>query len=325
MVKHGGWWAILSAGAILVAAFLFSQTVFVQRPTYGFTFSNMYAESLGLDAQTTYRAALEELHPSFVRIPVYWDRIALGPSVRDWSSVDTLLALSQEYHVPVVLAVGYKVPRYPECFAPDWTNAMDDDAFTQTLRAFVRETVLRYRHHPALWRWQVENEVFYPFGDCTRSTTKHLASEIADIRTQDSEHPIMITVSGEQQLWATQATAGDIVGTSVYRFARNTKVGAVVFPLTPLWYWLQAVSISPFAPTVISELQAEPWFEVAPLSLPPLQAAERFTAQDLLAADTFARRTGISEIAFWGVEWWYYLKIHGYPELWLTAQRLMRL
>jgi hypothetical protein len=36
----------------------------------------------------------------------------------------------------------------------------------------------------------------------------------------------------------------------------------------------------------------------------------------------YARRTGLKEIAAWGVEWWYYLKIHGEPGLWQTWKQL---
>ena len=50
----------------------------------------------------------------------------------------------------------------------------------------------------------------------------------------------------------------------------------------------------------------------------------RFDADDLQSNVRFARRTGVSEIYFWGIEWWFYLKMHGQGELWETAKLIIK-
>ena len=67
----------------------------------------------------------------------------------------------------------------------------------------------------------------------------------------------------------------------------------------------------------------EPWFTSHPRYLDSAVAASYFTAEDAKNNLAYARATGFSEISFWGVEWWYYLREQGYPHLWNTMRDML--
>lgn len=298
---------------------------FVIKPVFGATFSNDYAEHLGLNAREVYQATLQELGVKIIRLPVNWNDIEPQQGQRDFSGLDWYMNEALTHDVKVILAVGNKVPRWPECQTPDWAYDLLPEEYSQAVLDQVQAVVERYRHHPALYRWQVENEQLFPFGNCPLPDNVRFTKELKLVRDLDPDHLIQLTVSGEQQVWASQALQADVIGTSLYRFAWNPTVGFSVFPHPPSWYALQARSISLFTKkVVISELQAEPWFPRDPIKYDPAEAVLFFTPEMLRLHAAYATRTNLREISFWGVEWWYYLKEHGYPELWEEGVRLIQ-
>lgn len=298
---------------------------YLVRPVFGETFSNDYAAHLGLDPEEVYLATLRELGVKVVRLPVNWDDIEPTAGAREFAGLDWYMNQAMEHEVGVILAIGNKVPRWPECQTPPWAYDLLPDEYHEALLGHVQAVVERYKNHPALLRWQVENEVLFPFGNCPTANYPQFKEEVRLVRELDPEHKIQVTVSGEQQIWASQAWEADVIGTSLYRFAWNPTIGFSVFPHPPLIYALQARSISLFTKTsVISELQAEPWFPRDAIKYDPAEARAFFTPEMLRLHTAYAVRTGLREISFWGVEWWYYLKVHGYPELWDEGARLIQ-
>ena len=292
------------------------------RPVYGFTFSSMYAESLGLDAQETLVAALDAFHPTFVRFPLYWNALELRSGVFVWDDVDTAVKKMQDVDTSIYMVIGAKVPRWPECFVPEWVNTQDADTYHKALLAYMTEAVTRYA--PIVDVWQVENEPFFAFGDCPDLDIDLLKEEIDLVRALDPDAEIQITVSGEQQMWGSVASLADRIGVSVYRKARSTLFGSFSFPVPSGWYVLMRLPMIFSHDIVISELQMEPWFTSHPRALSAENAASFFTPRDALNNLAYARATGFTEVSFWGVEWWYYLRQQGYPELWNVMSEVMK-
>ena len=288
-------------------------------PAYGVTFSSSYARELGLDAAAAYTAVIEELNVNIVRIPVPWDRVAPLPGVNTFDEIDAMLDIAAENDAQVMLAVGYKVPRWPECAIPDWASALDNAAFTDALLTHLDTVVTRYKEHPALARWQVENEPLFPFGECPVPDIDRLRAEIALVRRVDPSHPILLTSSGEQSSWLELAASADIVGVSLYRFAWNDAMGPVAFPHTPLYYRLHRGLVRATGKdALVSELQMEPWFAEgvgndAGTTIP-------FSSSDFREHVLFVEETGMEEAWLWGVEWWYRERLAGRPELWDAAR-----
>ncbi|MEK9157458.1 MAG: hypothetical protein AAB448_05030 [Patescibacteria group bacterium] len=305
---------------VLFGAYAFREAQ--SRPVYGFTFSSMYAESLGLDAQETLAATLDAFHPAFVRFPLYWDAIERESDVFVWNDVDLAVAKMQSADVSIHMVIGAKVPRWPECFVPAWVNSRDRDVYRESLLAYIDKAVIRYA--PVVDVWQVENELFFAFGDCPDPDIDLLKEEIDLVRTLDPDAEIQMTVSGEQQMWGSVAPFADRIGVSMYRKTSHSLFGSFTLPVPTGWYVLMRVPFLFSHDVVISELQMEPWFTSHPRYLSSKAASLLFTSQDALNNLAYARAAGFSEVSFWGVEWWYYLQQHGYPELWDTMSEVVK-
>jgi len=292
------------------------------QPVYGVTFSTQYAKSLGLDWRQAFIAALDDLKVRKLRIPVYWDDVEPERGSEDWSEVDWMLQQASARGADVILAVGRKTPRWPECHVPGWAQdlkAKDQDR--QVLR-FLKDEIGHFKDAPAVKVWQVENEPLFQFGKCPPPDRAFLKSEIALVRGLDPR-PIMVTDSGELSTWIRTGTLGDILGISMYRLVWNKYLGELYWPVSPIYYTDRMNLLSPVVKKVIiSELQAEPWFRKPPAQTPIGEQLEQMDAARLRGNADFAASTGASEIYLWGVEWWYWLKTQGHPELWEAARGL---
>lgn len=327
MKKHGG--HIVGFFVLLFMLFLFVFFLLFlgdkRPPVYGVTFSALYADQLGLDWREVYTATVNELAIQKIRIPVYWSEIEQEQGVFEYTSIDWMLDQIHGKGIDVTLVVGQKQPRWPECFIPDWAEVLSIEQRHLALDTFITETVERYHDRDEVERWQVENEPFFPFGECPRIDTSYLEAEVALVQSLDTR-PIVQTMSGEQSFWFSKAFSADVIGVSLYRIVRNDQLGFFTYPHTPLYYRWQGRFVNLFSHVIISELQAEPWGanEARIGEHEGLQEAYAlFTTEDLQEHIDFARRTGIEEQFFWGVEWWYYMKEHGDNRLWDFAQNMI--
>src|SRR3989338_8402565 len=82
--------------------------------TYGVSFSTMHAEELGLDWRSAYLAVLDDLKARDLRIPAYWPRVEKARDGYDWSELDFQLREARARDARVVLAVGRRLPRWPD-------------------------------------------------------------------------------------------------------------------------------------------------------------------------------------------------------------------
>lgn len=316
----------LFIGAVVALAFGIRWQWILGTPQYGSTFSPDYARHLRLDAGAVYRAMLDDLEIRLIRLPVHWDRIEPEQGTFVFDDLDWYMNEAAQRRAKVVLAIGNKVPRWPECHTPSWARQLDKAAYNEALLHTVKVIVERYRQHPALGRWQVENEALFAFGEnCPAADVQLWRQEIAAVKALDPEHKVQITVSGEQEWWLPQSTMGaDIIGTSMYRRVAHPGVGYFTFPIPSRWYSLQALTVAWMVDrVVISELQAEPWLLKDYRLYTVEELAELFDAKDLEQHVRYAQRTGLREISLWGVEWWYYLRQQQRPELWDTAKRII--
>lgn len=314
--------------ALALLLFLFAVSVLrVARqespaPVFGATFSSKYAGELGLDWRRTYTAVLDELQVKRLRLPVYWSETAPTPETYNWNDVDWMVQEAGKRGVQLTLAIGRKLPRWPECYIPDWLE--DRPALQQNdeLLAYLRELVLRYDVSDVVGRWQVENEALFPFGDCPLPDPELFDSELNLVRTL-SDKPIMLTASGEQEWWVNVAIPADILGVSLYRTTWNNLTGYFIYPIGPEYYQVKLATVRPLVSTVVlSELQAEPWFQTAQTETPLRQQAKMFTVENLNEQVDLAKRIGFDEIDLWGVEWWYWMKVQGEEDLWNAGKEL---
>ena len=231
---------------------------------YGVTFSHTFAtDSLGIDWQKAYDDMLEELNVKILRLPVYWSEVQ--PLKNEWNLdvIEYQLQKATEKKIDVILVVGRKQPRWPECHVPVWAQSLAEADQQAAIINYIEEIVHLYSDHPAVVAWQVENEPLFPFGLCPEPSEKFLAKEIEAVRNISSKL-IVITDSGELSTWLPEAKMGDILGTTMYRQVFHEKFGMVDYHLPPAFfivksYVAKALSARPALKIINVELQGEPW------------------------------------------------------------------
>lgn len=312
-------WIVAAFVPLAISVIYFGRQFPDNNPKIGVTYSTDYAEYLGLNPVEAWESMVTDLGVRLARIPVYWDRIELLPGVYDWTELDNIMTVAKNNDVKIILAVGRKVPRWPECHLPKWADELEGDAQDEAVIVFTEEVVKRYRAHPSLLRWQIENEPFIRwYGNCGSETRKFVESEIARVKALDGAHTIQTTASGEQSLWTNEVDIADLVGVSVYNKVCGV-LGCIKIPMPAAWYRMRARLVGR-EKIVVSELQAEPWFQGSFRDISADEAASRFSATDLKERFLFAKSIGSSEILFWGAEWWLFLKQNERPELWNEAR-----
>ncbi|MCA9397469.1 hypothetical protein KC573_01455, partial [candidate division WWE3 bacterium] len=185
---------------------------------YGVTFSNKYAHEMGMDWPQVYLKILDDLGVRNLRLVAYWDEVEPERDQYDFSAITWQLEEAQRRDIPVILIVGRKQVRWPECFEPQWWEAIEEEA-TQDAELFeyIKRTIIELKKFDNIVKWQVENEPFWAFGDCAGEITwETLNKEVEIVRSLD-ERPIVIQDSGEGGLWLPTYKAGDYLAISMYR------------------------------------------------------------------------------------------------------------
>lgn len=295
--------------------------------SWGVNFSQKHATNLGLDWKETYLALLDDLGAKRLKIAVHWDFIeGEGPGLF-FDDLDWQMREAEQRNVQVLLVIGQKTPRWPECHTPQWVEDLKKQDKQEAVLQMLQGIVSRYKDSPALWGWQVENEPFFPFGQCPGGTARRfLKKEVEQVRSLDPNHPVVISESGEASLWFDAATYGDIVGITLYQKAWFRQLGMYIdYPLPPVFYWRKAQAILALSGKEVIgvELQAEPWGPSLVYDL-SLEEQGKTMNVDLFKDNVeFARRTGLKTFYFWGGEWWFWLKEkHNDPMIWNEAKRL---
>lgn len=295
----------------------------------GMTFSTRYAEALGLDWKETYLALLDEVGVKKMRLPVYWDLVEKERGTYDFTDVDWQLEEAKKRDVEVILTVGIKVPRWPECHIPQWVGD-DAAARREGVLSFIETTVTRYREYSAIVKWQVENEPFLRFGICPEFDVTLLDEEIALVKRLDASRPILLTDSGELSLWIHAAERGDEFGTTLYRDIYSPKTGGYFeYPIGPNFFRFKEKMVRLITDQKhfsVIELQAEPWASGWIANVPLEEQFKTMNETRLRDNVDYARQVGFHEIYLWGGEWWYWMKVtKKYPAVWEIGKELFQM
>lgn len=306
---------LITVGIIVILGYCLLWGMSIQRypVEYGVSFTKNYATDLGFDWKKTYTDILTELKPAYVRLGVEWNSVEGTQGTFYFDEIDYLMNEAAKHNVKVLLAIGQKVPRWPECYYPRWYHELNAEQKTAATFAYLETTVNHFKDHPALELWQVENEPYisFDFGECDSFNRDIVTDEIALVKKIDPLHKTITTDSGETSFWYDSIMAADIFGTTMYR--------AVTGPLGLRFYynWLppgffkaraywQGRTYSDF---YISELQGEPWFAGTNALETPIQEQEQTMSPKRLRANMdVAERVGASRVYLWGAEWWYFMK-----------------
>jgi endo-1,4-beta-mannosidase len=295
--------------------------------SYGVTFSPRQARDLGLDWQKTFIAALDDLGVKKLRLSAYWDIIEANKGNLDWSETDWLLAEANKRDVQIIMAVGGRLPRWPECHFPEWIKAADKASREQATLDYIGATVTRYKGEKKIIAWQVENEPFLSkFGECPKLDSDFLDREIALVKSLD-DRPVVVTDSGELSDWVRAAKRGDIFGTTMYRDTFSKYLDRYVhYPISPSFFRVKRNLAKIFASPrewLVIELQGEPWSKESFQNVSQAERDITMSPENFDETLEFARLAGFREFYLWGVEWWYWEKTtQNRPIFWQKAKNL---
>jgi hypothetical protein len=298
--------------------------------SFGISFDHEYAKYLGLDWKKTYQAILQDLNPKYIRVSAKWNAVEPTKDVYNFDDTDYLINEAGKKNSKILLAIGQKVPRWPECYFPDWSKSLKSEDRKAELLKYVEKVVNRYKNNPALEMWQVENEPFisFKFGECAIFDSSAVADEIALVRKSDSKHKILITDSGELSTWYPAAKTGDIFGTTLYRVVRSSNGMIWRYDWLPAGFYKIKTMLFGLSPDTffVSELQAEPWFSNGgPTDTPLSIQSQTFNLNQFKKNTSYAEHLGTSRAYLWGVEWWYWMKTtQGDESYWDFARETLK-
>jgi hypothetical protein len=326
-------WAKFFGLFLLITVLLFSRDALLQWTVpnpgrvanlkVGTTFIKSNAEHLGLDWRSAYREIVNDLGFKYVRIPVFWDQLEREPGKFDWADLDWQLEEAAKANAKVLLAVGHRVPRYPECYAPTWTKGFDEATFKRSLIAMTATVVQHYRGHPAIEAWQVENEPLAKilgkiWGDETCREISHwVAEEVKLVKQLDPGRPTVVTYASApwpaSQFRTMLDFKSDVMGITLFN---------KLFFRSPIYTgYVEMFKLGPFAPLRLAyqrsitqqrrqdfwvvEMQAEPWGPNGPYEFAQPEEADVTMNPDRLRETwNYAMNGGVSRVYFWGAEWW---------------------
>ena len=93
--------------------------------TWGVTFSTYFAKKMNIDWKAAYVAILDDLKIRNLRVVAYWAEIEATKGAYDFSDLDWQVEQAGQHGAKIILSVGRRVPRWPECHEPDWAKSMD--------------------------------------------------------------------------------------------------------------------------------------------------------------------------------------------------------
>ncbi|MFH0873654.1 MAG: cellulase family glycosylhydrolase [Candidatus Komeilibacteria bacterium] len=294
---------------------------------WGITYSKKYAQSLDLDWREAYVALLDDVGVKKIRLPVYWDDVAPQSNELRFNDYDWLIEEAAKRDAQVIVALGSRLPRWPECHLPAWASKQTVTERQSSELAYIRSAIVHFQRYKNISAWQIQNEYYVTwFGECDKGAGHILQEQIDLVRSLD-QRPIVLTDSGEFSLWRQVSKQADYVGTTMYRVAWNKYLGYSYGPW-PAWLYQFKAALNGLSRSrvFVAELQAEPWppawRDIRSLTTREINAS--FTLRQFTTNAELARRTGFSQAYFWGAEWWYWLRLQGDDRYWRLAQELFK-
>lgn len=304
----------------------------------GTSFIPAYAESLGLDAQETMDALINDLGVRHFRLVSYWNQLEPVQGQYDFSLLDWQFDKAEATGAKVTLSVGLRQPRWPECHMPDWARQLGSGTEAGTWQSellnFIEQVVNRYKDSPALDSYQLENEYFLRgFGECESMLGERdafdrdrLVREYNLIKRIDPYHTLIIARSNNALGTPIGEPTPDEFGISIYKrvWDANLTKRYLEYPF-PAWYYGFVAGMQKIITgkdMIIHELQAEAWPPGGSIPASSLEEQNKsFNADRFEKRVRFAEGTGMREVYLWGAEYWYYrmVKLND-PSLWHVAR-----
>lgn len=320
---------ILSSIPLYLLNKQFEEASLLKNPIYGVSFSEKYVKYLGFNPEEVLAAILYDLKVKNFRLIVYWDLIEDNQGEFNFTKLDKYIQQISDSRGTIIMAVGAKVPRWPECHIPEWATELTVEERRKYQLEMLKKVIQRYDSNPSIVAWQIENEPMMDFGQCPEglvNDTQFLSEEVKFVKKL-TRKPVVITDSGEVRTWVTPMKLSDILGISMYRVIKHPIFGQFFYPLPPIYYQIKYDLVNFLLAkqnhkAIIIELQAEAWLDNGAVDTPISEQVAAFPIEWFENNINYARKTGYQEIYLWGVEWWYFMKERNQGQYWQYAKQL---
>jgi hypothetical protein len=281
----------------------------VKRPAaFGVSFSLKQCRNFGIDAKETMEWLITEAGFTRFRLMSYWNEHEKRPGAYDFTQLDWQLDRVAKAGGEVTLGLGARQPRWPENHWPEWAWKASKKRRTEALLKYIEVVVQRYKNHPALHSYQLENEALLEsFGRNPEADVERLVMEFELIKRLDPNHPVVMSTSDQWGIpW--RSPVPDIVGFSYYFVMHQTGKG---YRSAHHYRWLHTlrarlIRLLRRRPTFIHELQLEPWGPTAIWKMTAEEQDKSMGPKRIAHNVRLARRTRLTPIDLWGGEWWYW-------------------
>ena len=304
-----------------------------QPMVFGVSFIPAYASSLGVDPQKTMDALISDVGVRQFRLVSYWNEVEKEPGKYDFSQLDWQFKKAEAAHAQIILTVGLRQPRWPECHPPDFIDTSKPlETWQPQLETYMAAVINRYKSSPSLYKYQLENEYFLKgFGGCIDFSRSRLVDEYNLVKKLDSKHPVIVGRSNNALGFPAGAPTPDQFSISVYKRVWDAGVTHryLEYPF-PAWFYGYIAGVQKIylgKDMSVAELQAEAW---PPNSqqIPNVSLAEQnksLDARRLKGRFDYGKNTGMKSVDMWGAEYWYYRKVVLHDDsLWNVAKQAIR-
>ncbi len=315
---------------IIFFAFYFylSNRLIPSKVNYGVSFNTLYAKELNLDWEIVYDSILSDLGVKRLRLAAHWNMIEPEDDQWNFEEMDKQLNLAREKNVEVILAVGRRLPRWPECHTPHWAINKPWNEQKDEIKEYLEIVVDRYKDYENIIYFQVENEPFlevFAKEHCGNLDEEFLDEEIELVKRVGKGKQILVTDSGNLGTWYRPWKKADAFGTSVYVYLWNKEIGPFKSYLPASFYRAKASFMDKFInekKSMLIELSLEPWLLQPVVETSIETQLERMNIYKFNEIIKFAKETRFEDQYLWGAEWWYYMNQNGHPEFWNEAKKI---
>ncbi|RTK94735.1 hypothetical protein EKI60_02415 [Candidatus Saccharibacteria bacterium] len=298
---------------------------------FGATFIPRYARYFELEPETTMQAMIDNLGIRHFRLVSYWDEFEKSPGNYDFRELDWQFEKVKQAGGTVSLTLGLRQPRWPECHMPNWHKDKPMDQWYPSLKKYIGVVIDRYKDHPSLDTYQLENEFFLKvFGICPDHSRERLVDEYKFVKEKDPNTPVIVTRSNNAWGWPINEPIPDISGVSVYKRVWDKTLTKRYFEYPfPAWFYgflAGGTKIVTGRDLIIHELQTESWGPDKGIKEMTIdEQNQSLNAERLRDRIRYGKATGMREIDLWGVESWYWRKTRmNDPSLWDAGKAAIR-
>lgn len=288
---------------------------------WGVSFSIKQCHDLGVDPGDTLEWLLSNGFRRF-RLMSYWNEHEKQQGTHDFTALDQQLQHIAAAGGVVTLCLGARQPRWPENHWPDWAWQMTKRERTRALLTYLEAVVGRYRDNTAIISWQLENEALLAnFGERPEIDRSRLRAEYRLVKRLDSSRPTIMTTSNSWGI-PLRRPLPDVVGFSFYQ----SVYASGQYKITPRAGWIDPLRAGLIRlvwqkPTVIHELQCEPWGPKAIWEMSMSEQDKSMGLDQIQHNIQTCQKSGLFPMDLWGGEWWYWRHVQGDNTIWEVVKK----